>query len=135
MKKVDKKEPDHRSFWVYVPIWNANLYVYVGGEFSKFQEWACKNTPFPKDRIYEMSRHVNSNATTYGWYGDAIIYSMTTIRKSVLVHELLHFTLQLLRHRDVDESDDEVRCYLLEWLYKEVVEKMPKEMLKEECKC
>ena len=119
---------------MYVPIWNANLYVYVGGEFSKFQEWACKNTPFPSNRVYEMERHANSNATTYGWYGDAIIYSMTPIRKSVMVHELLHFALQLLRHGDVLESDDEVKCYLLEWLYKEVVEKMPKEMIKEKTK-
>lgn len=134
MKKIGKKDADHRSFWVYVPIWNANLYVYVGGDFSKFQEWACKNTTFPKDRVYDMERSVDANATTYNWYGDAIIYSMTPIRRSVLVHELLHFTLLLLRHRDVNEPDDEVRCYLLGWLYKEVVEKLPKEMIKEERK-
>lgn len=135
MKNVGKKDPEHRSFWVYVPIWSANLYVYVGGEFSKFQDWACKNTSFPSDRVYTMRQSNGADATTYGRFGDAIIYSATPMERATLVHELLHFTLQLLRHRDVDESDDEVRCYLLEWLYKEVVEKIPKEMLKEEGKC
>ena len=132
-RKVRKQGP--RTFWIHVPIWNANLYVYVGGDFSEFREWCCGNTPFPEGRIYnDMFRPEGANATTYFWQGDAVVYAPVPVKRSVLVHELLHFALQLLRRLGVEETDDEVRCYLMEWLYEYVVERMTSGIIKEETK-
>ena len=127
--KVIKAKPDKFTFWVHIPIFNANLYVYVGKDFDKFKDWCLGNTTFPPCLINDWQRWGDSDATTYGYFGEAVIYADEPMKKSVLVHELLHVVLQLLRHRDVEETDDEVRCYLMGYLYEEVVEKLPKEML------
>ena len=132
-RKPSGLDPCHYDFWMYVPIFNANLYIYVGENFEAFKTWCGSQTSIPESQVLGFFQSDNANATTYGYFGDAVIYSPRPIRRSVLVHELLHYTQMLLRHRDLGDSE-ELQCYVLEYVYAQVMTRMQNEMFSEEAR-
>lgn len=128
-----------------IPIYYSRLHIFLNKEeYDKKKVRRCVSNWFVKDSNY--SNLTNEFHSSYeksilkdncggvtifnsGLYFIALKeYDNSPKKHSILIHELLHVVLEVLRSRNIVETNDstEVYTYFMEWLTEETMEKINK---------
>ena len=117
MKKQKKHKPAESWRVIDVPIWKCQVAIIVGSlDFLKrtLRDSKWDMTVFPPDSDFAKAEAMTIHN---GGNGSVVIYSRNPINTPVLVHELFHATIAIMRANEV--NDDEAVAYTMEYLYKE----------------
>ena len=99
---------------VEILIFNSKILFYRG-EFNDFQNLVAKegfDISFEED---------NSDGLSFDFEGYQLIWVAQNAPKHVVIHECLHAVLNICTSRGIDRNDDEVLCYMLEYLVKNLL--------------
>lgn len=112
------QEPEESWRVIDVQLLKCQLFIYVGPH-DKFLDRLRDDCKFPDSVIKEISEafEEDDEATTCFCHGNTAIWSAKPMQQSVLVHELFHAAVSMVRSRHL--TDDEAVAYTLEYLYKE----------------
>lgn len=109
------QEPEESWRVIEVPIWKGHLFIHVGSDES-FRV-RLGEAGYDPDRIDDFEKSDEVQAITVRDESKCIIHAKRPLEPPVLVHELLHAALSIMRARHCE--DEEALCYTLEYLYKE----------------
>lgn len=98
---------------VEIPLFNSVVYFYRG-EYDDFIKIA-KDNNFIIDFENTSS---TADGLSFNFDGEQLIWVHTNAPSAVKIHELLHAVLNICDSRGIDRKDDEVLCYMLEYLVK-----------------
>ena len=98
---------------VEIPVFNSIVYFYRGNydDFIKVT----------KDNNFNIDFENTSSAAdglSFDFEGVQLIWVDTNASNAVKIHELLHAVLNICDSRGINRKDDEVLCYMLEYLVK-----------------
>lgn len=128
-----------------IPIYYSRLHIFLDeADYSKkkiskcVRNWFVKETDYNKltsefNKSYEKSiKEDNCGGVTIFNSGLYIIalrkYNTTPKIFSILIHELLHVVFEVMRSKNIVESDSSTECYtyFMEWLTEEALNKIGK---------
>lgn len=98
---------------VEIPLFNSVVYFYRG-DYDDFIKIA-KDNNFNIDFENTSS---SADGLSFNFDGEQLIWVRTNAPSAVKIHELLHAVLNICDSRGIDRKDDEVLCYMLEYLVK-----------------
>lgn len=98
---------------VEIPLFNSVVYFYRG-DYDDFIKIA-KDNNFTIDFENTSS---TADGLSFNFEGEQLIWVNTNASSAVKIHELLHAVLNICDSRGIDRKDDEVLCYMLEYLVK-----------------
>lgn len=98
---------------VEIPVFNSVVYFYRGN----YQDF-IKITKENKFDIDFDNTSSTADGLSFDFEGVQLIWIDTNASQAVKVHEILHAVLNICSSRGIDREDDEVLCYLLEYLVK-----------------
>lgn len=119
---VEAAEPEESWRVIDIPVWKSQTFIYVG-PFDRFLDRLKNDAGWTDAKIKEIKEETDKVEDGDGhaytvWSGGATaIWSPYKMEPEVLVHELYHAVVALMRSRMVE--DDEAFAYTLEYLYKE----------------
>ena len=94
-----------------IPIFNSVVWFYRGN-LQDFHDLISKEG-------FEISTEQdNADGLSFDFDGDQLIWIETNAPRSVVVHECLHAVLNICDSRGIGRDNDEVLCYMLEYLIK-----------------
>ena len=98
---------------VEIPVFNSVVYFYRGSydDFIK----VAKDNNFNIDFENTSS---TADGLSFDFDGEQLIWIDTNAPNAVKIHELLHAVLNICDSRRINRKDDEVLCYMLEYLVK-----------------
>ena len=70
------------------------------------------------DKELWIRERATANGLSFNFDGEQLIWVHTNAPSAVKIHELLHAVLNICDFRGIDRKDDEVLCYMLEYLVK-----------------
>lgn len=98
---------------VEIPLFNSVVYFYRG-DYDDFIKIA-KDNNFTIDFENTSS---TADGLSFNFDGEQLIWVHTNAPSAVKIHELLHAVLNICDSRGINRKDDEVLCYMLEYLVK-----------------
>ena len=98
---------------VEIPLFNSVVYFYRG-DYDDF----IKITKENKFNIDFDNTSSTADGISFDFEGVQLIWVDTNTSQAVKVHEILHAVLNICDSRGIDRKDDEVLCYMLEYLVK-----------------
>lgn len=98
---------------VEIPVFNSVVYFYRG-DYQDFIKIAKEN----KFNIDFENTSSTSDGLSVDFEGVQLIWVHPNASNAVKIHELLHAVLNICSSRGIDREDDEVLCYMLEYLVK-----------------
>lgn len=95
-----------------IPLFNCIVYYYRG-ELTDFIDL------FKKEG-FDVSEEdtIGADGLAFNFSSTQAIWVETNAPKHVVAHECLHAVLNICDSRGIDRNDDEVLCYMLEYLMK-----------------
>jgi len=97
---------------VEIPLFNSAVYFYRGtyNDFIKLAEENGFKT--------EWQNVEDADGLSFDFGSNQLIWVDTNASNAVKIHEFLHAVLNICSSRGIDREDDEVLCYMLEYLVK-----------------
>lgn len=97
-----------------IPIFNSRI-IFYRGELTDFQKLLL-NEGFDISTEQE-----NADGLSFDFEGTQLIWVSQNAPKYVVIHECLHAVLNICASRGISRDDDEVLCYMLEYLVKNLL--------------
>ena len=101
------------SYNLFVPIFNQNIIVLIGYR-ADIETWFEDKNVFT-----ELSP--NADAACLGFDGELYIWLTPKPQLSTVIHEVAHSVFNIIKTRGLDMEDEEVFCYLQEFIIEQIL--------------
>ena len=120
MKKKPPKKP--AESWRHIPVkpFRCGICIFVGTPTACVKHLRKMGFNDSVDVASLKKRSDMAKAVTILLpNGESCIYSGCNIAPGVLIHELCHAVMHMLKDREIDDASNEVMAYTMEYLYEE----------------